>query len=566
MKRAHGIDISQHQGSFDPTINPQDIQFVVVRAGNGTTKDRCFDEFVEAISPIPVRGAYHYFRSESSPVNPSKKFPWEEQARLFLEWTNGKGFHFFVLDFEQAFIQGVPDNQKSAQFAADAQRWMQYVADKSEKPVLLYTNPDKYLNWLKPYGNWMQNWPLWLAQYHKKPSRSRDPWLPPSVTEWKFWQYSADIPPNNKGQAYGVQSQNIDLNVYNGTVADLHAWLGLTTTAVSIDPKPNGHTKKIPYPPSQYSWKDMLIAIKSVAENHGERYAIWLQEAPAMAVIDNPEIANEPYAGPAIENWPLTTTNPTTNREAIRAEIIAQLQHTTERPLTTTPEFHFAAWPTAQRGVNQIFGVNPHNYPGFPGHEGIDIEAPFDSPYYAVAPGKVSRVRISREKKGYGTYVAIDHGNGYSTLYAHAHADGHLAPAVNVGDTVDAGDIIAYSGNTGNSSGPHLHLTLQKTDRTHPEPGWENKPLYKNPGPFLMTLLRKLEPAVNAGYLHRTHLQKREQQTATVKNPNGYLQSYVREQPDGNSRKLVGVPAGTVVEILDNQPKNGYLKCKLCSF
>ena len=198
MKRAHGIDISHHQASFDPTTNSHDIQFVIVRAGNGTTKDRCFEKFVEVIPQIPVRGAYHYFRSEHSPVNPTKKYPWEEQARLFVEWTSNRGFHFFVLDFEQAFIGGVPDNEKSAQFAQDAQRWMRYVADQTGKPVLLYTNPDKYQHWLLPYGNWMQGWPLWLAQYYEEPSRNRQPALPEGVTAWKFWQYSADDPPNKK--------------------------------------------------------------------------------------------------------------------------------------------------------------------------------------------------------------------------------------------------------------------------------------------------------------------------------------------------------------------------------
>ena len=56
---------------------------------------------------------------------------------------------------------------------------------------------------------------------------------------------------------------------------------------------------------------------------------------------------------------------------------------------------------------------------------------------------------------GYGKVVKVQHGGGYMSLYA--HLDGFRA---NVGDRVNSGDVIAYSGNTGTSSGPHLHLGI----------------------------------------------------------------------------------------------------------
>ena len=65
---------------------------------------------------------------------------------------------------------------------------------------------------------------------------------------------------------------------------------------------------------------------------------------------------------------------------------------------------------------------------------------------------------------GYGYYVMIDHGNGLSTLYGH-----NSRLLVQVGQTVEAGDIIALSGSTGRSTGPHLHLEL-KYGKTHVNP------------------------------------------------------------------------------------------------
>ena len=57
---------------------------------------------------------------------------------------------------------------------------------------------------------------------------------------------------------------------------------------------------------------------------------------------------------------------------------------------------------------------------------------------------------------GYGNLVAVDHGNGLSTAYAH-----NSSLAVSVGQSVAAGEIVSYSGNTGNSTGPHVHFEVR---------------------------------------------------------------------------------------------------------
>lgn len=91
------------------------------------------------------------------------------------------------------------------------------------------------------------------------------------------------------------------------------------------------------------------------------------------------------------------------------------------------------------------------------GHKAIDISGGgrtiYSTPIVAADSGKVVTATYHYS---YGNYVMIDHGGGYSTLYAHASS-----LAVSVGQTVTKGQTIAYVGSTGNSTGPHLHFEVR---------------------------------------------------------------------------------------------------------
>ncbi len=105
------------------------------------------------------------------------------------------------------------------------------------------------------------------------------------------------------------------------------------------------------------------------------------------------------------------------------------------------------------------FGVrrNPFNHRHSEFHSGIDIACPMKSKIFAARDG---RVVFAGFKGGYGNLVVLRHEHGYYSYY------GHLSRAlVRPGQTVRRGAVIAYSGNTGRTTGPHLHFEIRKGGR-----------------------------------------------------------------------------------------------------
>lgn len=88
-------------------------------------------------------------------------------------------------------------------------------------------------------------------------------------------------------------------------------------------------------------------------------------------------------------------------------------------------------------------------------HNGMDFTAPIGTPIYATGNGVVAKVEPYG--RGYGNNVVVNHGYGYATLY------GHMSRmAVRPGQKINRGDLIGYVGNTGTSTGPHLHYEVHK--------------------------------------------------------------------------------------------------------
>lgn len=90
-------------------------------------------------------------------------------------------------------------------------------------------------------------------------------------------------------------------------------------------------------------------------------------------------------------------------------------------------------------------------------HKGVDITGPINSDIYAADGGKV--IFAGWDNSGYGNMIKIEHDNGYTTLYAHCNKI-----FVSEGDYVARGDVIAALGNTGRTTGPHVHFEVIITE------------------------------------------------------------------------------------------------------
>lgn len=104
--------------------------------------------------------------------------------------------------------------------------------------------------------------------------------------------------------------------------------------------------------------------------------------------------------------------------------------------------------------ISSPFGYRIHPITGkYQKHDGLDFAARIGKPIYATGSGIV--VRSGNNRSGYGNLVTLKHGFGYVTNYAHLDEI-----FVNVGDTVVRGQQIGTVGNTGSSTGPHLHYEV----------------------------------------------------------------------------------------------------------
>lgn len=109
-----------------------------------------------------------------------------------------------------------------------------------------------------------------------------------------------------------------------------------------------------------------------------------------------------------------------------------------------------SAWPLTDRGfvTRELLGDAGVSHPG------LDIAIPQDSYIRAAGAGTV---RDAGTDEVYGTYVLLDHGNGFETMYGHASRS-----FVQPGQQVDRHEVIALSGSTGLSTAPHLHFEIRK--------------------------------------------------------------------------------------------------------
>lgn len=127
--------------------------------------------------------------------------------------------------------------------------------------------------------------------------------------------------------------------------------------------------------------------------------------------------------------------------------VVVASRGTGRSPMTSGSSGSGFIWPV-RGSITSYFGPRNGRI-----HTGIDIAVGYGSPVHASRSGTISRAGwIS----GYGYAVIIDHGGGVSSLYAH-----NSRLLVKEGQEVSQGDVIAYSGSSGHSTGPHVHFEIR---------------------------------------------------------------------------------------------------------
>lgn len=159
----------------------------------------------------------------------------------------------------------------------------------------------------------------------------------------------------------------------------------------------------------------------------------------------------------------VAVSEPVVKKEVVKAPVDEVIVVGTKNVYVTSAPQNASSsgfkWPLSVLGVETSkFGAIRQN--GTKMHAGVDIGVPEGTSVIAVKGGTVVEATYH---ESYGYYVTIDHGNGLKTRYAHNKRN-----VVSVGQTVKGGQLIALSGNTGRSTGPHLHFEVvlngQKVD------------------------------------------------------------------------------------------------------
>jgi lysozyme len=214
-----GFDVSSWQDN--PTTvqkidwekaKSQDSKFVFIRALYANSPDRDFSYNWEHSKGL-LRGAYQFY---------DYRFPVRPQAEAFIALMKGDwGELPPVIDVETVYANGVmvPFPPSSA-YQQAVITWLKIIEDACKKRPIIYTGQNIIKYGLKMFStSELTKYPLWIAEY-------RTPTGNPNFTPWPswvFWQYGTPA----VGLQYGMESKELDCNLYNGDLAALQAFAGL---------------------------------------------------------------------------------------------------------------------------------------------------------------------------------------------------------------------------------------------------------------------------------------------------------------------------------------------------
>ena len=235
--RVFGIDLSPRTATKYTYQSHHD--FVIVGVSDGLYKIDGKNPLLREACKAPVTIAYHYLRYDKH---------WKDQVTTFLDACGDFEIDAYAVDFEKAH------NFASKEFAYMSKLVIDKITTDTGKRCLLYSSPSVVQEWMFYYDEFYirrDNYFMWCAQYPyvgyneamdnvTDPNSGWEPRLPAGVTDWKFWQFSADF--NEKAAENGIEgNDDVDLDVFNGSLEELKSWLRMETP----EPPPTNCDKEV---------------------------------------------------------------------------------------------------------------------------------------------------------------------------------------------------------------------------------------------------------------------------------------------------------------------------------
>ncbi len=226
--------------------------------------------------------------------------------------------------------------------------------------------------------------------------------------------------------------------------------------AEKVEKKSDLVTKKAEYQKTVNSLEGQYVEIEEYIADLDKSSAAYqqyikeLQQEKAAADAEIDRILSEYYATSQ------ATTLPAANQDPSAPGAQGGSQGGSAGPAYVSGESW--AWPLGNQScyISSPYGYRSASISGWSFHGGTDISGGgfYGKAIYASRSGRV--ITAVTSDRGYGVYVMIDHGDGYSSLYAHMSTR-----YVSTGDTVQKGQMIGRAGSSGNSTGPHLHFEIR---------------------------------------------------------------------------------------------------------
>ncbi|TNF38393.1 MAG: hypothetical protein EP329_00560 [Deltaproteobacteria bacterium] len=374
-----GIDVSKWQGTINwASVKNAGVKFAIIRISDGTNyiDEKFPTNWSSAKAQGILRGAYQFFRPGQDPI---------AQADVLISKLNtyGKGELPPVIDVE------VTDGQSPATVAARVGQWLNRVKSQLGVTPMIYTG--SYFWESNVASAAYASYPLWIAHW-----TTGCPSIPHQWSDWKFHQYSSD------GTVSGI-SGRVDVNHFNGSLAQLQAWAGTTVSPTA--PK---------------------ISIDVRTTQPSGQAADFRPEGSSANILD------------LYEGQTFTTDVLVTNAANAAIATSVKVGVWVETPwLTPTKYTIYTDWPAKDKATWKVNDANANT--ANPAHTDPPASAKYD--LYAFSPGETKMIRFTMKASRY-SIGAVDHPDVRAWVWHVANWYGEQTSWNDAVETNNAGTIL----------------------------------------------------------------------------------------------------------------------------